>query len=101
MLRGLKQTLGGPGPTDPQRLRQNYVCVSYGGMGQQWTAVRGKGSGYSRSGYGISPIRAAKSYTGLGKRTLGGHRQNLVHTRTQEEGAVTPQETDPDLPVSV
>ena len=31
--------------------------------------------------------------------------QNLVHrtlcTRTQEKGAVTPQETDPDLPVSV
>ena len=29
---------------------------------------------------------------------LGGHKQNLVH---QEKGAVTPQETDPDLPVSV
>ena len=25
----------------------------------------------------------------------------LVHTRTQEKGAVTPQETDPDLPMSV
>ena len=24
-----------------------------------------------------------------------------MHTRTQEKGAVTPQETDPDLPVSV
>ena len=41
------------------------------------------------------------SYTGLGKQTLGGHKQNLVCTRTQEKGAVTPQETDPDLPVSV
>ena len=30
-----------------------------------------------------------------------GHEQNLVHTRTQEKGAVTAQETDPDLPVSV
>ena len=39
--------------------------------------------------------------TGLGKQTLGGHKQNLVCTRTQEKGAVTPQETDPDLPVSV
>ena len=29
------------------------------------------------------------------------HKQNLVCTRTQEKGAVTPQETDPDLPVSV
>ena len=28
-------------------------------------------------------------------------KQNLVLTRTQEKGAVTPQETDPDLPVSV
>ena len=35
------------------------------------------------------------------KQTLGGHRQDLVHTRTQEKGAVIPQETDPDLPMSV
>ena len=33
--------------------------------------------------------------------TLGGLKQNLVHTRTQEKGAVTPQESEPDLPVSV
>ena len=32
---------------------------------------------------------------------LGGHRQNPVCTRTQEKGAVSPQNTDPDLPVSV
>ena len=42
-----------------------------------------------------------RTSTGLGKQTLGGHRQNLVCTRTQEKGAVTPQETEPDLPVSV
>ena len=42
-----------------------------------------------------------RTYTRLGKQTLGGHKQNLVCTRTQEKGAVTPQETDPDLPVSV
>ena len=41
-----------------------------------------------------------RTYTGLGKQTLGGHKQNLVHTRTQEKAAVTPQETDLDLPVS-
>ena len=35
------------------------------------------------------------------KQTLGGHKQNLVCTRTQEKGALAPQETDPDLPVSV
>ena len=32
-------------------------------------------------------------------KTLGGHKQSLVHTRTQEKGAVTPQEIKPDLPV--
>ena len=47
------------------------------------------------------PHRATRTYTRLGKQTLGGHRQNLVHIRTQEKGAMTPQETDPDLPVSV
>ena len=64
----------------------------------------------SRPRYDISPLgeghhhphhRAARTYTGLGKRTLGGHRQNLGSTRTQEKGAVTPQESDPDLHVSV
>ena len=33
--------------------------------------------------------------------TFGEHRQNLVHTRAQEKGAVTTQETNPDLPMSV
>ena len=49
----------------------------------------------------LTPHRAARTYTGLGKQTLGGHRQKLVGTRSQEKGAVTLQETDPDLPVSV
>ena len=35
------------------------------------------------------------------KQTLGGHKQNLVLTGMQDNGAVTPQETDPDLPMSV
>ena len=43
--------------------------------------------------------RAVRTYTGLGKQTLGGQKQNFVHTRTQEKGAMTSQETDPDLPV--
>ena len=42
-----------------------------------------------------------RTYTGLGKQAFGGHKQNLVHTRTQEKGAVSAQETEPDLPVSV
>ena len=38
---------------------------------------------------------------GLGKQILGEHKQDLVHPRTQKKGAVTPQETEPELPVSV
>ena len=42
-----------------------------------------------------------RTFTGLGKQTLGGHKQNIVHTKTPEKGAVTPQETAPDLSMSV
>ena len=45
--------------------------------------------------------RATGTYTGVGKQTLGGHKQNLMKTRTKEKGAMTPQETNPDLPVNV
>ena len=45
--------------------------------------------------------RAARTYKELGIQSPGGHKQNLVCNRTQEKGAVTHQETDPDLPVSV
>lgn len=37
-------------------------------------------------------------YTGQGKQTVRGHKQNLACTTTQEKGAVGPQETDPDVP---
>ena len=40
-------------------------------------------------------------YTRLEKQTFGGQKLILVSTRTQEKGKVTPQETDPNLPVSV
>ena len=42
-----------------------------------------------------------RTYTELRKQTLGGHKQNLVCTRTQKKEAVTPEETGPDLPVTV
>ena len=42
-----------------------------------------------------------RTYIGLGKQTPGGHKQNLVHTKTQEKGVATLQEADPDLPVHV
>ena len=42
-----------------------------------------------------------RTYRELGKQTLGEHKQNLVCTGTQEKGAVTPKETEPELPASI
>ena len=42
-----------------------------------------------------------RTYTGLGKQTLGGHKQNLVCSRTQKKGKVTSQETDLDLLMNI
>ena len=42
-----------------------------------------------------------KTYTGLGKQILGGHKQNLVCTRSQEKGEVSSQENESDFLVSV
>ena len=70
---------------------------------------RGRGSGCSRSGYGkalleevtINPIIGLPELTqDRGNRLSMGTNRTLC-TRTQEKGAVTSQETDPDLPVSV
>ena len=36
-----------------------------------------------------------------GKQTLGGHKQNLCAPGARKKGAVSPQETESDLPVSV
>ena len=40
-----------------------------------------------------------RTSTLLGKQILGEHKQNLVFTRIQEKGAVTPQEIESDFPV--
>ena len=42
-----------------------------------------------------------RTSTGQGKQTLEGHKKTLVHTRAQEKGAVSPKETNSDLPVRV
>ena len=64
----------------------------------QWTSVWHKPS---LRMWPLTHHRSARTDTGLGKETLGGHKQNLVLIRTQEKGSVAPQETDPDLPMSV
>ena len=41
-----------------------------------------------------------RTYTRLGKQTLAGHKENLVHTRSQKKRTASPQEIVPELPVS-
>ena len=49
----------------------------------------------------LTPPQSLQNLHRIGKQTLGGHKEEHVGTRTQEKGAVTPQETDPDMPMSV
>ena len=95
-------------PYPPEKLRgfkQTLVCIRIQRPHRDWTRTvsecllqrygsavacrRGKGSGCRRPGYGISPLggsrhwphhRITRTYIGLGKQTLGGHKQNLVCT---------------------
>ena len=39
----------------------------------------------------INPTIKPPEFTQDCGQTLGGHKQKLIHTRTQEKGAVTPQ----------
>ena len=69
---------------------------------------RGRASGCSILGYGIRPLGGSRlTLTELPELTQDWEtdswmaQTDLVHVRTQEKGAVTPQETDSDLPGSV
>ena len=46
-------------------------------------------------------LQRVTTLSDMGKQTLEGPKQNLVCTRTQEKGAVSSQETDSDMPMSV
>ena len=110
---GSSKTLCIPGdPTDPRGQTEPDLClsVSFRGTGQQWAAAWEGALGAPDVGVAeallkevaINPnIELPRTYTGVGNQTLGGRKQNFVHTRTQEKRAVTSQETDPDMHVSV
>ena len=110
MLRELKHILSSPGPREPQRLRQNCVWVSPEEVEVSTGLLWGQGLWVQQSwvwhkpSWRRSPLthdRVARTYTGFRKQSLGGHKQNRMCTRTQEKGAMTPQEIDPDLPVNI
>ena len=46
-------------------------------------------------------LRASRKTEGNRDSSLGGHKHNFEHTKTQRRGAVTQQETEPKLPGSV
>ena len=96
-------------PGTPQRLRQNCLGASPVEGRVSSGPPQGQGLWVQRTwvwhkpswrGHHQSHHRAVRTYTGLRKRLLEGTNRTL-YTRMQEKGAVTPQETDPDLPVSV
>ena len=94
-------------PDTPWRLNQNCVWVPPAKVPVSSGLLQGQGLWVQQSWvwhkpfWRRLPLTPPSELTGLGKQNLGGHKQNLVHTKTQEKGAVTPQDTDPDLPVSV
>ena len=78
----------------------------------RWSAAdshRDKGSGCSRRGYGWmqqtwvwhNPTILLSELTQSGETDSWRAQTELCVHRTQEKGAVTPEETDPDLPMSV
>ena len=73
-------------------------------MSQQWTTAGAGALGMASAlleEVAINPTIEPQELTwDCGNRLLEGT-NNLVCTRTQEKGAGTPQETDPDLPASV
>ena len=78
-------------------------------MGQQWPASGAGALGVADLGVAQafleeiainSTIELPELTQEWGNRLLG-HKQNLVRTKTQEKGAMSPQETDSDLLVSV
>ena len=95
---------------NPQRLSQNCVWVSPVEVQVSSGLPQGQGLWVQQTWVWHKPSwrrslltshRTTRTYTGLGKHTLGRHKEKLVHTRTQEKGAMTPQGTDPDMPMSV
>ena len=102
---GSNKAFGHQDPETLQRLRENCVWVS---LQRYWSSVhcyKGRGSGCSILGYGISPLGRGYHFPTIEPakltQTLGGHRQNLLCTRTQEKGAVTSQKIDSSLSMSV
>ena len=111
MLKGLKQALCTPGPRDPTET-ETELCLSVccRGTGQQWTAAGARALGPADLGMAKalvgevtinSTIELPELTQDWERRLLKDINKTLCAPGSQEKRAVTPQETDPDLPVSV
>ena len=76
------------------------LCCKILGPTTDFSTLRsGKGTGKPQGIWIWRPVGYYyRTFTGLGKQTVKGHKQNLACNRTQEKAVVTPQETEPDLP---
>ena len=107
-LRGLKQNLYAPGdPTDTEPGLPLSVWVSPAEVRVSSGLPRGQGLWvqqtwvWNKPSWRRSPLTPPQSRQNLhrtGKQTLGGHKQNLACTRTQEKRAVTPQDLTQTCP---
>ena len=107
MLRRLKPTLWAPGPRDPTETETELcLSVSCRGTGQQWPASGAGALGAADLGMAkalleevaINPTMKLPELTqDWGNRRFEDTNRTLCN-RTQEKGAVTLQETDPDRP---
>ena len=87
------QTVWTPGPKDPTET-ETELCssISCGGTVSSGLS-QGQGLWVQQTWVGISPPgevtnnRTARTYTGLGDRLLGGHKQNLVHQHPGERSS--------------
>ena len=102
------QTNLGPGPRDPTETETVlYLSISCGGMGLKWSAAGALGAtdlGMAQAlleEVAINPTIELPELKQDWEIDFGGHKQNLMCTRTQEKGAMTPQKTNPDLPRNV
>ena len=101
------KTQAQPTETEPELC----LSVSCGGMCHQWPAAGDWGQQtwvWHKASWRRSTLTPLQNHQNL-HRTYCLHRetdswraqQNRFCTRTQEKGAVNPQETDPDMPMSV
>ena len=108
MLSGLKQTLCAPGPRNPTET-ETELCLSIFCGGQQWTATEAGALGAADLGMAltlleevtINPTIELPDLTQDWETDSWRAQTELCVHHTPEKGVVTPQETDPDLPMNV